>query len=81
MEDTNTLEEVRDGKAKEYRIEEILDYPVIQVKEEESFILNGVKVPNKWMIKDKVIFKNRENKLLGIYEREEELLKVWKNFT
>ena len=81
IEDTNTLEEVRDGKAKEYRIEEILDYPVIQVKEEESFILNGVKVPNKWMIKDKVIFKNRENKLLGIYEREEELLKVWKNFT
>ena len=31
-------------------------------------------------IKAKVIFKNKNNKLLGIYELDNNKLKVWKNF-
>ena len=41
---------------------------------------NGVSIPNEYEIDDKVIFVNKENKLLGIYEVDETHLKVWKNF-
>ena len=39
-----------------------------------------MKIPNNWNIKDKVIFKNKDNILLGIYEKYDDILKVWKNF-
>ena len=56
-------------------------YPVIEVDEFlEKKISNGVKINNIFNIKNKVIFKNKNNKLLGIYELDNNKLKVWKNF-
>ena len=61
---TNTLEEVKEGICREYKIEEVLDYPVIEVDENlYRKIKNGVKVFNQWNIKDKVLFKTKENQL------------------
>ena len=78
--ETNTLEEIKMGKAKLHTIDEVLDYPVIKVdKELEKRIRNGQKLPNQYHIKDKVIFKASEE-LLGIYKVEKDLLRVCKNF-
>ena len=64
-----------------YTIDEVLDYPVIEVDEIlEKKIHNGIKIDNIFKIKDKVIFKSKNNKLLGIYELDNNKLKVWKNF-
>ena len=79
---TNTLEEIANNQFKYYKIEEVLDYPQIIVdKGLEYKIHNGMKIYNNWKIKDKVIFKNQDNKLLGIYEVDNQKLKVWKNFS
>ena len=79
--DAYTLDDIRNGNYKLYRIDEVLDYPVIEVNELlEKKIHNGVKINNTFNIKDKVIFKNKNNKLLGIYELDNNKLKVWKNF-
>ena len=81
LSDTNTLEEVCNGEGILHSMEEVLDYPVIKVSKELEFqIKNGVSIPDTWNICDKVIFKNYENQLLGIYEKYENVLKTWKNF-
>ena len=78
---TNTLEEFIKGKGILHGIDEILDLPIIIVdKEEERKIKNGQKMPNKYHINNKVIFKNKNNKILGIYKVEKDMLRVWKNF-
>ena len=77
----NTLEELRQGNYKLYKIEEVLDYPIIKLnKELEYKVLTGQPLKNTFNIVDKVIFINEENKLLGISEVKEEYLKTWKNF-
>lgn len=79
--DTNTLEDIENNKFNIHKIEEVLDYPIIEVNEElEKLISNGVKINDNWNITDKVIFKNKDNKLLGIYVKDIDILKVWKNF-
>ena len=79
--DAYTLEEIRNNNYKLYTIDEVLDYPVIEVDEYlEKKISNGMKIDNTFNIKDKVIFKNKDNKLLGIYEVDNKKLKTWKNF-
>ena len=81
IENTNTLEELQKGDIKSYSIEEVLDYPTIIVDKDLEFkIKNGQKINNTWKITNRCIFKNQENKLLGIYERDNLMLKVWKNF-
>lgn len=81
IDEAYTLEEIKENKHKMYSIEDIINFPIIVVNNEDEFkISNGVPVNNKWNIKDKVLFKNEDNKLLGIYQKEENKLKVWKNF-
>lgn len=81
IDDAYTLEDIRNNNYKLYTIDEVLDYPVIEVDDYlEKKISNGMKIDNTFNIKDKVIFKNKDNKLLGIYEVDQEKLKVWKNF-
>ena len=81
IEKAYTLEDIEQGNYKIYKVEEVLDYPQIIVdKDLELKIHNGMKIFNNWKIKDKVIFKNQDNKLLGIYEVDNQKLKVWKNF-
>ena len=77
---TNTIEEIINNEYNYYKIEEVLDYPIIEVDNDlYKKISNGVKIPNKWNITDKVIFVH-DKQLLGIYEVKESNLKVWKNF-
>ena len=81
IKETNTLEEIKKGKAKLHKIDEVLDLPIIIVEAEtERKIKNGMKLPNKYQIQNKVIFKNKNNKILGIYKVEKDMLRVWKNF-
>ena len=75
------ISDIKDNNFRIYKIEETLSYPKIKVDENLEFkISNGVKLDNTFDIKDKVIFVNKEDKLLGIYEKEGNKLKVWKNF-
>lgn len=81
LQDTNSLDEIKEGKYNIHTIEEVLDLPTIKVENDlEKKIRNGGKIPNDLNIKGKVIFKSKDNTLLGIYESREEKLVVWKNF-
>jgi len=76
----STLEEIKNGQYKIYSILDVLPYPQVELTEEEAFkVSNGVRIPNTWHIKDKVIFLNKK-KILGIYQIEGDELKTWKNF-
>ena len=78
---SNTLEELKQGTYQLYKIEEVLDYPVIKLdKELEYKVLTGQPIKNTFNIIDKVIFINNDNKLLGISSVKEDYLKTWKNF-
>ena len=75
------LNDIKSNNFKYYKIEEVLEYPIIKVDEDLEFkIKNGVKIKNTFEIENKVLFVNENNKLLGIYEKNNEELKVWKNF-
>ena len=75
------LNDIKNNNFKYYKIEEVLEYPIIKVDNEIEFkISNGVKLLDIYDIEDKVIFINNKNKLLGIYEKVSEDLKVWKIF-
>lgn len=81
IEEAYTLDDIKNNNYKMYSIEEVLDYKKVEVNEELEFkISNGMKLDNIWNIEDKVIFKNKKGELLGIYENENNILKVWKNF-
>ena len=81
LKDTNTIEEIKNNNYKLYNIEDVLNYPKIKVEKSELLkISNGVKINNKWNISNKVIFLNQENKIISIYEKENDCLKPWKNF-
>lgn len=80
--DTNTLEDIENNNFTIHKIEDVLDYPIIEVDSLlEKNISNGMKINDNWNINDKVLFKNKENKLLGIYEKYDDILRVWKNFS
>ena len=79
--DSYKLNDIKSNNFKYYKIEEVLEYPIIRVDEDLEFkIKNGVKIKNTFEIENKVLFVNENNKLLGIYEKNNEELKVWKNF-
>lgn len=79
--DAYTLEDIASGNFNLLKIEDVLDYPKVVVDENTSFkIKTGQKLKNEYNIKDKVLFMDQNNKLLGIYQVENEVLKVWKNF-
>lgn len=76
-----TLDDIKNNNFKILSIEESLNYNVIVLDKELSFkAKNGVKIPNNYNIMDKVIFKDQDNKLIGIYQVDGNYLKVWKNF-
>ena len=65
----------------EKRIDEVLEIPVIAVDSvQEQKIRTGQKINNDYNIKEKVIFKDNDGFILGIYESKDGLLSVWKNF-
>ena len=81
IEETNTLDDLNNKEINLHNIEDVLDINVIEV---DSYLENkircGHRLNNTFSIDDKVIFKSKNNQLLGIYEVEEDCLKVWKNF-
>ncbi len=80
IKDTNTLEDLKNNNYNLHKIEEVLDYPIIELPSDLiKEVTNGMKITNNWDIKDKVIF-TINNKLIGIYEVNHNNLKVWKNF-
>lgn len=80
LNETQKIEDIEQGYYKLHSIDEILNYPVIKVNKEIEFkIINGMTLNNKWDINDKVIFKNSQDKILGIYQLKEKKLIVWKN--
>lgn len=81
IEETNTLKDIQDGNFKVYEIDEVLELDTIIVNENQAKkIRTGQKLPNDWNIKNKVIFKDKNNFILGIYELKNNQLSVWKNF-
>ncbi len=81
IENTFTIEDVKNNNYKIYNVDEILNFPIETVDKNLEFkISNGQKIDNIWKVTDKIIFKNTDNKLLGIYDLEGQKLKVWKNF-
>lgn len=81
IEDAYTIEDIEKRNYKIYKIEEVLNYPKIIVNSTiEEKIKHGQKLHNTWKIKDKVLFINEQKILLGIYEVNNDELKVWKNF-
>lgn len=80
IQQASTLEEIKNGKYKIHSILDVLPYEQIELKKEVAFkVSNGVRLPNHWNIKDKVIFLENK-KVLGIYQVEQDELKTWKNF-
>ena len=81
IEETNTLDDLNNKEINLHNIEDVLDIKVVEV---DSYLENkircGHRLNNTFSIDDKVIFKSKNNQLLGIYEVEEDYLKVWKNF-
>ena len=81
LEEAYTLEDIKNNNYKLISIEDSLNYPKIIVnKELEEKISHGMKIDNNYNVKDKCIILNENNKLLGIYEVDNQKLKVWKNF-
>jgi tRNA U55 pseudouridine synthase TruB len=81
IEETNTLDDLNNKEINLHNIEDVLDINVIEVDSHlENKIRCGHRLNNTFSIDDKVIFKSKNNQLLGIYEVEEDYLKVWKNF-
>lgn len=77
VEDSYTLEDIKNNNYKILSIEEVLDYPVVIVdKELLKKVSNGAKIENKWNIEDRIIFKNTKNNLLVIYYNKDGILTV-----
>ena len=81
LKQASTLEEISKGNYTPYKIEDVLDYPKVEINDQKLLdaIKNGRRLENEWDIKDKVILFNND-KLLGIYEVDGKELKTWKNF-
>jgi tRNA pseudouridine55 synthase len=81
LEDAYTLEDIKKGNYKLIPIQDALNIPKIIVDEDlELKIKNGIKLDNIYNIKDKVLFINKSNEELGIYELDNNKLKVFRNF-
>ena len=81
LDQTYTLEDIRNNNYKIYDIDEVLELNTITVDEQtERKIRTGQPLENTYSITDKVIFKDKDNNILGIYQEKDNKLLVWKNF-
>ena len=75
--DAYSLEDIREGKFTILKIEDVLDYESINL---DGTLLkkvsNGVKIKDIWNVKDRVIFKDSDGKLLVIYKKDGVNLKI-----
>ena len=81
IDETYCLDDIKSNKFKLLSIDECLNYPVIILENNLLFkVVNGAPIDNIWQIRDKVIFKNKNSKILGIYQVKDKKLISWKNF-
>ena len=81
IEETSSLTDLDNEQIKLYDIDELLDYPVVEVDEFlEKLIRTGRPLINTFKATDKIIFKDKNLNILGIYQVENEELRCWKNF-
>ena len=80
IKESYTLNEILKNNFKIRTIEDVLNsYPIINIDDEILLkkIKNGTRINNIYNIKDKVLF-IYNNKLIAIYEKENDILKIWK---
>ena len=78
--DSYTLTDIKNNNFKILTIEEVLNsYPVIVIDNDDLLkkIKNGCRINNIYNIKDKVLFIYNK-KIIAIYERHNDELKIWK---
>lgn len=81
IENTNTINDIKEEKLNIYKIEDTLEYPIIKVDDFlEQMIRTGRKINNTFSVQNKVIFQDNNGNLLGIYQVENDKLSCWKNF-
>ena len=78
IEDSYTLEDIKNNNFKILGINDLFNYPVIDI-DDNLFkkIDNGVRIENTFNIEDKVMFRYN-NKIICIYEKEDNYLKMYK---
>ena len=80
LDNSYTLEDIEKGNYKLISIEEVLDYPKIEVDDDlYKKISNGVVLDNTYNIKDKVLFIYNSN-VKAIYYNDNNKLKVYRVF-
>ncbi|MBR4619219.1 MAG: tRNA pseudouridine(55) synthase TruB [Bacilli bacterium] len=78
IEDSYTLDDIRNSRFKILSLLDVLDYKVIEVDYNlYKKISNGVVIENSFDIEDKVIFKYND-KLIAIYKKDNNLLRMYK---
>lgn len=78
IEKSSTLEDIKNNKHKVLKIDDIFDYPKIEVTDKmKKKIENGVQLDDNYHIKDKVIF-SYQGENLAIYQKNKNKLKVYK---
>lgn len=76
IEDTYTLEDIKNNKYEIIKIKDALDIKIVKVDNHlKQKIINGQKLDLDY---DKVLFIDDEDKCLAIYKKENSELKVWK---
>ena len=80
IDDAYSLDDIKNSDFKILSIEEVLnDYKTIIVDDKlKKKIINGCRISNTYDIKDKVLFKDKNNKLIAIYQRDNKCLKMYK---
>lgn len=77
IDNSYTLKEIEENNFKILLVDDALDYKTIIASGNLlKKVSNGVKIKNVWNISDRVIFKDIDNKLLVIYIKDGENLKV-----
>ena len=78
IEESFTLDDLKNGNYHVLTVNDLFDYPKIAVDLiTKNKILNGCKLENTYNIDDKVIFTYEES-YLAIYKNEQNILKMWK---
>ena len=75
--DAYSLEDIREGKFTILKIEDVLNYESITLDGSLlKKVSNGVKIKDIWNVKDRVVFKDSDGKLLVIYKKDGVNLKI-----
>ena len=76
IEESYTLEDIKNSKYKTLSLKDFLDYPIINLDDETyELIKNGNKIVNKYNITNKVIFMYQDREI-AIYKKDNDLLRV-----